>query len=110
MVTTKQWVILNVSLGLVGLILLLYLLGTPFTLIGEAQYDLTSGDPTCFVEWEGEKTALGDIDRCCLAAATQLDCQRKDNGYYCTSADNSIAYSLNPKAHYYCAQQPYWRH
>ncbi|MBI2573069.1 hypothetical protein HYV86_04380 [Candidatus Woesearchaeota archaeon] len=110
MVTTRQWVVLNVSLGLIGLILLLYLLGTPFALIGRAQYTLASGEPSCLVEWEGESTALGDLDRCCLAAATQLSCEKDAGEYHCTSADYGVAYTLNSKAYYYCKTQPYWRH
>ena len=116
MVSSGQWVVLNVSLGVVALFLLLYLFDAPTavtSMIGKAQYAAVTGEPECSVRWENVTTPIADLNECCLGAASVLSCSfsRELGVYVCSSQqeDLGLGYVLNPKAYSYCTTQAYWK-
>ena len=110
MVSGKTLFIINVSLGLLSVLLLLMLFGLKIPTLGQAEYALDKEEPVCMLEWEGELTPLEDIDRCCLQAKQQFECkaESKDNLDWLCSAGEGLQIWLNNKAYNYCKQQPYW--
>ncbi len=110
MVSERTFFIINISLGLLSLLLLLTFLGVELPTLGQAQYALDKEDPLCMVNWKDEFNPWNDLDRCCLEARKQLDCHReqRDNLDWVCQTGLSVKYWLNNKAHNYCKQQPYW--
>ncbi len=110
MVSEKVLFIINVSLGLLSVLLLLTFLGVKLPTLGQAQYALDKEEPICMINWKEEFTPMDDLDRCCLEARKQLDCYRvqKDNLDWVCQTGFGVKYWLNYKAHNYCKQQPYW--
>lgn len=110
MVSERTLFIINVSLGLLSVLLLLLLLGLRLPTLGQAQYALDKEEPVCMIEWQGERTMFDDIDRCCLQARQQFACraESKDNLDWVCGTDNGLQIWLNNKAYSYCTQQPYW--
>jgi len=113
MISSKVWNIINVSLGLVSILLFLNLIGVTLPTIGQAQYLLDREDPLCVIYTGEETTAFNNLDRCCLEARKlslclpdkiQLEQGRID--WSCSAGKNG--YLLNNKAYNYCRQQPYW--
>lgn len=110
MVSSRVIFIINVSLGLLCVLLLLMLLGVELPTLGQAQYLLDKEDPLCMVEWNGEFTKLDDVDRCCLQARGMLECQAQNSNdvdWVCSTGAGMKIW-LNNKAYNYCKQQPYW--
>ncbi len=110
MVSGRALFIINVCLGLLSVLLLLMLLGVELPTLGQAQYALDKEEPLCMIEWQGERTQFVDIDRCCLQARQQFECQaqRKDNLDWMCGREDGLQIWLNDKAYNYCTQQPYW--
>jgi|SRR3989344_5058276 len=113
MVSEKIWFIINVSLGLLTVLLALTLAGLQLPTLGQAQYYFDKEEPLCGVDWKGEITPMQDLDRCCLQAREQLECHREtdnDFDWLCQGGTGSavVKYRLNNKAYNYCGQQPYW--
>ncbi|MBT4538807.1 hypothetical protein HOI26_05795 [Candidatus Woesearchaeota archaeon] len=114
MPSARKWTIINISLGLVAVLLLVTFLDVELPSLGKAFYLSDSSDPICIVDWQGELNEFSDLDRCCLEARKQLYCDvvvRSINGSnidrVCHSGktlvdDNSLRYWLNNKAHGYC--------
>ena len=110
MVSEKTLFIINVSLGLLSVLLLLMLIGIELPTLGKAQYYLDKEEPLCLVNWKEEFTPWEDLDRCCLEARKQVECHKEKYGgadWLCESGA-SVNYWLNNKAYSYCRQQPYW--
>jgi len=108
--------VLNVSLGIIALLLLLNLFNITLPSLGQVQYVLDRETPLCLVEWKGSQESWNDIDNCCLEARKQLECEfnvqntkfgRVD--WTCSTGEGSVSYGLNNKAYRYCQQQNYWR-
>ena len=113
MVPDRVFAIINVSLGLITVLLLLSLLGVTLPTLGQAQYLLDKEDPLCLISIQDDQTPWNDLDRCCLEARKQTLCTQEvrflENGrvdWVCGSQGNG--YLLNNKAYNYCRQQPYW--
>jgi len=62
------------------------------------------------INWQDQFTSLEDLDRCCLQARQQGDCQQesKENLDWVCGSDAGLQLWLNNKAYNYCKQQPYW--
>jgi len=110
MASERTLFIINVSLGLLSVLLLAMLLGMELPTLGQAQYALDKEEPVCMIEWSGNSTAFDDIDRCCLQAREQLECQAesKDALDWVCGTGAGLRIWLNDKAYNYCKQQPYW--
>ncbi|MBU0457451.1 MAG: hypothetical protein ABH824_01200 [Nanoarchaeota archaeon] len=117
MVSERIWIIINISLGLMILLLLLNLSGIELPTLGKAQYVLDKEDPLCVVNWKNEYNQWNDLDGCCLEARKQLGCHKdelsvNDGGlelsWVCETNSNAVGYWLNNKAYNYCRQQSYW--
>ena len=110
MVSERALLIINISLGLLSVLLVAMLLGVKLPTLGQAEYALDKEEPLCMIEWQGEMTRLDDIDRCCLQAREQLDCKPEANeklDWRC-GTQAGLQIWLNNKAYNYCRQQPYW--
>lgn len=110
MVSAKVWTTINVSLGLISLLLILNLTGVELPSLGQAQYALDKEDPVCIVNWQDNFNQWNDLDRCCLEAKKQLDCHREsldDLDWVCQSG-NELKYWMNNKAFNYCKQLRIW--
>ena len=110
MVSERALFIINVSLGLLSVLLVLMLLGVKFPTLGQAQYALDKEEPACVIQWGEEATPFTDVDRCCLQARQQFECQAqsKDNLDWMCGSGGGLQIWLNNKAYNYCKQQPYW--
>ncbi len=110
MLSERSLFIINVSLGMIAVLLLLMLMGLQLPTLGQAQYALDKEEPVCMIQWKEEFTSLQDIDRCCLQAREQLECQAesKDNLDWVCTTGPGLQVWLNNKAYNYCRQQPYW--
>lgn len=110
MVSERTLLVINISLGMVVVLLVLLLIGINLPTLGQAQYALDKEEPLCLVEWKGETTSFEDIDRCCLQAQEQGECraERQENADWVCGAEQGLRIQLNNKAYYYCQQQPYW--
>lgn len=110
MVSGRVVFVINVSLGILSVLLLLMLFGVKLPTLGQAQYALDKEDSVCMLEWEEELNQFDDIDRCCLQARQQFECkaENKDNLDWVCGAGNGLQVWLNNKAYNYCRQQPYW--
>ena len=110
----RQWTILNVTLALVAVILFATLLGLKLPSTGKALYLLDSEEPVCLVESDGVVNSWPDLDHCCLAARTQLQCLKETKDFAASRTDwscftsSSVQYYLNNKAYHYCQQTPIW--
>lgn len=116
MPSTRIWVLLNLSLGIVAVLLLLQFFGISLPTVGKAQYWLDREEPRCFVNWKEEYSPLADLDRCCLLAGQQFGCIQKYKelpsgrmDFVCETGSNTVNYWLNAKAYRYCQQQVFWR-
>ncbi|MEK6939964.1 MAG: hypothetical protein AABX31_04510 [Nanoarchaeota archaeon] len=110
MISERVLFIINVSLGLLSVLLVLMFLGLKLPTLGQAQYALDKEEPVCVIQWGEESTIHQDIDRCCLQARQQFECraQSKDNLDWMCGTDERLQIWLNNKAYNYCKQQPYW--
>ena len=110
MVSPRVLFIINVSLGLLSLLLLLMLGGVKLPTLGQAQYYLDKEEPLCMISWKEEFNPLDDLDRCCLESRKQVTCHEEINGHadWVCESGASVKYWLNHKAYNYCRQQPYW--
>lgn len=110
MVSKRTLFIINVSLGLLSVLLLLVLLGLKLPTLGQAQYALDKEEPLCVIQWGKESTSYQNIDRCCLQARQQFECraESKDNVDWMCGTGEGLQIWLNNKAYNYCKQQPYW--
>ncbi len=110
MVSAKILTTINVSLGLIAVILLLNLVGAELPTLGQAQYALDQEEPLCAVSWEEELTEWNDLDRCCLEAKKQIECSRSNLQEYDWSCQSGgdLKYLLNNKAYNYCRQLRIW--
>jgi len=110
MVSERVLFIINVSLGLLSVLLLSMLLGVELPTLGQAQYMLDKEEPVCMIEWRGESTLFQDIDRCCLQARQQFECraENKDDLDWACGTAAGLRIRLNDKGYNYCRQQPYW--
>ncbi|MFH0701742.1 MAG: hypothetical protein V2A62_04865 [Candidatus Woesearchaeota archaeon] len=115
-VPSKVWIVVNVSLGVIALLLLLSFFGITLPSLGQVQYVLDREEPLCVVNWQGQLNSWPEIDSCCLEARKQLECffyqQQTDLGridWICKTGSGSVSYGLNSKVYRYCQQQSYWR-
>src|SRR3989344_3581319 len=110
MVSGRALSIINISLGLLSILLIMMLLGVELPTLGKAQYALDQEEPLCIIKWEEEATPFQDIDRCCLQARQQFECQAqsKDDLDWMCGREEGLQIWLNNKAYNYCKQQPYW--
>lgn len=113
MVSTKIWVGINVSLGIIAVILLLAFFGLKFPTMGNALYYLDSSQASCLTGYQG-KYSLMDTDTCCLELQQQLvkgesvaqtitvnsEPISVTKNYY--TSKNTINYLINQKAYRYC--------
>ncbi len=115
MPSKKQWLVVNLSLGLFALLLALNLAEVRLPSAGRTASYFDSAAPLCVVEWKEQATAWNDLDRCCLEARAQLECAAENKvlpsgeaSWDCHTGRN-LHYRLNNKAFYYCQQQDFWR-
>lgn len=113
--TPRIWLTINVSLGIIAVLLLLTLLGVTFPTFGKAQYLLDREQPLCVVNWKDNFNAWNDVDSCCLEARKQLECipeqKQLESGrvdWNCRTGPGAVGYWLNNKAYWYCQQQKFW--
>ncbi len=110
MVSLKMWVSLNLSLGIVAVLLILILAGIEMPTLGRAQYLLDQESPVCAVNWKEDFTLWNDLDRCCMEARKQLGCHKENFqnfDWVCQSGVN-LKYWMNNKAYNYCRQLSIW--
>ncbi len=103
-----QWFILNIGLSLIAALLILNFIDLELPSVGKVLYALDHEQPQCLVEWEGQATEWNDLNRCCLEAQAQLNCQQINGQWVCKTGDK-LQYKLNNKAYRYCQQQVFWR-
>jgi len=115
MVSLKQWQIINVSLGIVAVLLGVHFVGVDLPSAGEARAAVIWGEPLCVVQYDGEYTELQDMARCCLEARQQLQCvpvsKTLSSGtvqWSCQTGKRTVEYLLNSKAYYSCRGLPIW--
>ncbi len=115
MVSLKQWQIINVSLGIMAVLLGMLVVGVDLPSVGEARAAVTWGEPLCVVQYDGEYTELHDIARCCLEARQQLQCipitKTVSSGtvqWSCQTGKGTVEYLLNSKAYYSCRGLSIW--
>ncbi len=101
------WLVLNVSLGLVAMLLLLSLFDVYLPTLGKARLAFDSSEPRCSVEWNNEQTPLPDLVQCCVAARKQAHCIKEDD-WVCSTGSSTARIHLNSKAYRYCQQLPIW--
>jgi hypothetical protein len=111
----KVWIALDVSLGLVAIILFVNLFGVNIPSIGNATATLTSGDPVCLYEYEQEFNLAPVLERCCFEAVKRVNehqtSQFTDKGhltwvYYNNHGQGNIW--MNNKAKVECEQLEFW--
>lgn len=110
----KAFIIANITLGVISFLLLLQLFEVPEMVAGKAYDVVTPGDSFCAVSWGEEKTVFDDLDRCCVFARTQLNCERRvgrvgdvEVEWDCyTGKGKVVHYLLNQKAYRYCLRVP----
>lgn len=115
MVTERGWWIMNVSLGLIALLLTFTFIGIKLPSLGQALSAFDPEEALCIVQVGGQHSRWGDLPRCCLEAQAQLECVPEqqqfpegDTDFSCrTSAQ--VQYRLNNKAFSYCQRQVFWR-
>ena len=116
MVSEKTWLAINISLFLVGFLLVLNLFGVSFPSFGQSISFFDDSSPACAVEWKDEINLWNDIDRCCLEVRSQLECEKENkevdqvkfNRVCTTGNENVLKYWINNKAYNYCKKQPIW--
>lgn len=113
MVSTKIWVGINLSFGIIVVILLLVFFGFEMPTMGNALYYLDSSQAYCLTGYQG-KYSLMDTDACCLELQQQLvkgepaaqtitlnnEPISVTKNYY--TSPNTINYLINQKAYRYC--------
>lgn len=106
--TKKVWVVLNVSLGLLAVLLLLNLFEVQLPTLGRAFNLLDKEEPWCVVQWKEDYSEL-DLQSCCSEARKQLSCEPqkgvfvKEVDWLCSTGPH-LKYRLNNKAYYQCTQ------
>lgn len=110
MVSERALLVINISLGIVVVLLVLLLAGLKLPTLGQAQYALDKEEPLCWIDWDGSLTPFENIDRCCLQAREQDQCQAEhmEKTDWVCGAEQGLRIRFNNKAYYYCQQQPYW--
>ena len=110
----KVLVVMNVSLGLIAVLLLLNLFDIGLPAVGKAQYNLIDGEPFCAIFFEDEVNEFVDLDHCCLGARQQLSCDEQyslvdgNQLQWSCGTGEGVQYLLNKKAYKYCQLQPIW--
>ena len=106
---------MNVSLGLIAVLLLLTLMGITLPNLGQALSTFDPEEPLCLVQVEEKHSRWDDLPRCCLEAQAQLECVREqqqfpegETDFSCRSSPQ-LQYKLNNKALSYCQGQVFWR-
>lgn len=114
MPSIREWTVINLSLGLLALLLIAPLAGITLPNLGKVFYLLDGNEPLMVIEWQGQFSSCKDINRCCLEALQQAECVLEvkntslgDADWRCSSG-NSVEYRMNTKAYAYCSLQPYW--
>lgn len=114
MASSRVWIIMNVSLGLIAVILLLTFWGITIPNIGQVLSTVDPEEPLCIVQVEEEHSRWDDLPRCCLEAQAQLECVREqqqfpegETDFSCRSS-SQVQYQLNTKAFRYCQRQVFW--
>ena len=110
-------VVVNVSLGLIALLLLLNLFDVQLPSLGRTISYFDPTPPICAVQWGAEFTQWQDIDRCCLEVRKQLACfpEKKELNFgkldwRCQTGKGTVLrYWVNNKAYQYCTEQRIWR-
>ena len=115
MASRKIWISLNVSLGIIAVILLFNLFWIGYPSIGDAYARLLPGDPAIFIQSGWEFRQCFSLERCCFEARTRLNHFQVSEKVYDVvvehlfqSSDNGIQYWMNAKAYYTCQQLPFW--
>ena len=115
MVSTKAWNIINISLGMIAVMLLLTFLGVKIPSLGQALSTFDLKEPLCIVQVGERQAQFDDLPRCCLEAQAQLDCVREqqqfpegETDFSCRSS-KQLQYQLNSKAFSYCQRQVFCR-
>lgn len=115
MLSNRTWTILNISFGLLALLLGLYLAGISFPSLGQAASLLDKSAPLCMVQWKENLVVWDELDQCCLQARKQLSCDKEEKivgkqklTRICTTGKTSVKFHLNEKAYYYCQKQAFW--
>lgn len=119
MVSTKLWVGINFSLGIIAVILILAFFGFKIPAMGKALYALDKNPAYCLASYQGQQR-LADPDLCCSQMQMQLvkaepfsqtfsinDQQIKVDKKYYTSK-NTVQYFVNQKMYYYCRNNGFW--
>jgi len=114
MVDAKTWTVINISLGIIAILLVLHLFGVQITPVGLAAVD-TQG-ALCIINWQDEFSETNDFDRCCMEAKKQLSCRRNFEvtsegtvDWSCqTGDDDELRILLNNPGYKYCIHQEYW--
>lgn len=113
MTSERVWSTINISLGLIIVILSLNLAGVELPTLGKAQYWLDQEEPVCVVNWKDEFTLWPDLDRCCFEARKQLDCRKEklsreglELDWVCETGPQKVW--TNNKAYRYCQQLRIW--
>lgn len=115
MVTDRSWWIINISMGLLCIILVLMLIGITLPNVGQAISVFDSSEPLCIIQVGKEQAQWDDLPRCCLEAQAQLECVHEPQQFEEGSTDFScrsssqVQYLLNNKALSYCQKQVFWR-
>lgn len=104
---------MNISLGLVALVLLLNLVGVNLPSLGKALYSFEVGEPVCVFSYQGDNS-LVPMDLCCSELPLQLVKGEKSKEFllveggsslltkkYYTSESTGI-YFINNKAYLEC--------
>ena len=116
MVWKRVLVVINISLGLVAVLLLLNLFGVTFPSLGNARFYLDQSEPLCVVNWKENYNSWSDVDNCCLEVKKQLSCIEESKelesgrvNWVCqTGSGQVLKYWLNNKAYYYCQKSVYF--
>ncbi|MBT4651300.1 hypothetical protein HOC13_02140 [Candidatus Woesearchaeota archaeon] len=116
MASDKVMAIINVSLGLIAVLLLINLFGVELPSLGQAKLFLDKEEPVCVVNWKEDYSLWGDIDSCCLEVRKQLGCELVVEGledwdvdWVCKTGEGKVLkYWLNDKAYNYCQQSVIW--
>lgn len=112
----KHFFVLNVSLGVVAVILILMLFDVSLLSVGKAVGFVSKEEPICLTSFHGRFSRIDDLNLCCLRAREQLGCSYEkmyilgnDLTWRCQTGKGSAQYLLNTRAYSECRESVVWK-
>lgn len=114
----KRLTIINISLGLVAIVLFSHLMGLKLPTMGHASYLFDTKDPICITGFEDHKSIIDNKEACCFEIQKQLTCEIWNEKIIldskelsinkrCHTGEGTVEYFINNKMYNYCKKEGY---